>query len=92
MDAPTNKSSPSDPIQSLVQQLTSMANTQHKLSSTKPENVISPWGQTGGPSNLINNSAQPQQQPPQVAQPNQWGSPWEYREQMAKLVSRRLSH
>ncbi|OXA59526.1 GRB10-interacting GYF protein 2 [Folsomia candida] len=93
MDVASNKSSSAvvnDPIQSLVQQLTSMANTQHKISSTpsKPPDVISPWGQTG------NSSVQQQQQTPQVQ--NQWGAaqptqtPWEYREQMAKLQEEEL--
>ncbi|OXA51693.1 GRB10-interacting GYF protein 2 [Folsomia candida] len=93
MDVASNKSSSAvvnDPIQSLVQQLTSMANTQHKIISTpsKPPDVISPWGQTG------NSSVQQQQQTPQVQ--NQWGAaqptqtPWEYREQMAKLQEEEL--
>jgi soluble cytochrome b562 len=81
MDVPKSPTPVTDPIQSLVQQLTSMANTQHqKISApTKPE-VISPWGQSA-PVNAVQSQA-----------PNQWGTshpntvPWEYREQMAKLV------
>lgn len=86
MEVSKSPVAPADPIQSLVQQLTSMANTQHQLqqhkvnASNKPD-VASPWG--------VPPSANPVQ--PQVQ--GQWGShpnsaPWGYGDQtVMKLVS-----